>query len=633
MKANYLSLDIETTGLDPWRDKITCVGQVERTNSWVLRPPLEVPNPLGTWDLTGHNLKFDLKFLLVNGVPKDLVNAWEHDSQLMAHVCTDKIPESWLEQYELQRKELNKTLPVGVTHRQAKYNSLKTNAPYWLGVPAFWEDPTNHDNDDYVLKDCRYTLELTHLFEAKLKELGQYDFYKNKMMPWAKMLLFAELRGIKLDMAQLASTELLQQTKVTELRVKLDDVWKNAHIKYFAEQERELQAKYDEMKAKAIQKYDLSDPKQFEKAKRTSVRYTELCQAACEKLEKKINFESPKQMTWLLRDYLGLDIETFEGEESTGKSVLEKLADQGHDDVKLFLEFRKENKILTSFLPTYKELQFDGVIHPTFNETGTRTGRLSSSSPNMQQVPPSLYKLFAPRDGYSFLQYDYSGIEAALIAYYSEDPMLYDALNSGHSIHDANAKVFFGFDDPVDQIKELHPKERYVAKHIGFALFYGAGTKRILETFANFGIIISKDKAREILENFKEHYQKVFAFHKEITGILESGEVVRNLIGRPIKIQAWESAHMSGFNTLVQSSASDLLLDATHSTWKEFKDKDLDAHPLLFVHDMALIEVKTEQAEEADKIFRKHLLSPNLQTPMGQIKLQIDGGIKQGWEK
>src|SRR5690606_17483037 len=103
-----------------------------------------------------------------------------------------------------------------------------------------------------------------------------------------------------------------------------------------------------------------------------------------------INYSSPQQMSWLLKDYLKLDITDPQGEESTSKAVLNKLAATGREDIRAYLDWREADKVLTMYLPTYRELQVEGIIHPSFNLTGTRTGRTSSSAPNLQQVPPKL---------------------------------------------------------------------------------------------------------------------------------------------------------------------------------------------------------------------------------------------------
>jgi len=634
--AKLISLDIETTGLRPYVDDITCIGGYSDDGDWtnVYRNVARFHNSFRRrdedWGLFGHNFKFDIHFLVTHGVHKQfLLDHWSDDTQLMSHVWTEKVPEKYLEWYAAQRVIENKKLPVGYSHRPARGNSLKVLAPYWLGVPPFWENPADYDNDEYVLKDCKYTYELRKFFERKLRASGQYSFYKEKMMPWVKMLLDCELRGIKLSWPNLIQTEAELTEAAGRLSRELDQHWCAAHIKYRSNLVREIVEKYTLMKDTAVDK--LKKPTQM-KVNKTINRYDLLSRNAEARIDQKLNYQSPKQMTWLLKDHLGLDIKTVEGEESTGKAVLERLS-QKRDDVKTFLEFRKTSKLLTAFIPTYKELQIDGIIHPTFKITGTRTGRLSSSEPNMQQVPPTLYNIFTPRPGYKFIQYDLSGIEAALIAYYSEDKELFKIVSSGQSIHNANAKVFFDLSCDTDLVKDKYPDQRYASKHVGFALFYGAGWRRIKHTFANFGFMVTDDQAKQMHKNFKKHYFGAIRYHRELTKTFEAGEVIHNIMGRPVAIPEIEDCYMKGFNTLVQSSASDLCLEAGRLATEAWSTQNLDSQILLFIHDCILAEVKDEDATQADVILRDSMTGFNLTNTLGRVNLEVEGGIKTSWQK
>jgi len=630
---NILSLDIETTGLDPYRDEITCVGIYGRDGnvSRVYRDLDQLDYDLRTkyngWGLVGHNFKFDIHFLVNNGFDLSfLLGRWEHDTQFMSHVLTDKVSEQYLEWYETKRVELNKELPVGYSHRKTRGSSLKVLAPYWLDVPPFWEDPTSHDDDEYVLKDCKYTWDLCKMFKTKLNAKGQYSFYKDRMMNWGKMLMEAEKRGIMINDEKLIESIYEHSTKAEQLKRELDEEWAGPNVLYKHAQTVLIHQKYSEMSNQALLKAKANN------VDKTIARYNTLRDKAVAKIED-LNYDSPKQMLWLLKDHFGLPVKTVEGKESTGKAVLESIANKGRKDVGKFLEWRKANKILTAFLPTYQKLQYKGVVHPTFNLTGTRTGRLSSSGPNMQQVPPSLYKIFKPRDGYKYIQYDLASIEAALIAYYSGDPMLFDVIQSGQSIHNANARVFFNLDCDIKDVKDKYPEERYASKHVGFALFYGAGTNRIKHTFANFGFMIDKGQAYQMHQNFKEYYKQAAQFHKDITNDFAQGNVKMNVMGRPIKIQDPEDAYMKGFNTLVQSSASDLNIRAGELAREQWIKEGLDCQILLFIHDCIVAEVKEEHAVRADQILKESMTGFNLTNSLGKIILAVEGGIKTAWEK
>lgn len=632
--SKILALDIETTGLDPWRDEILMVGLWDGEKYTCIRNPIELFAHLaweeqqGDFEFVAHNAGFDIKFLLVQEwlTDKFVDSKTIHDTKILAHLAKNKVPQTYIEQYETRRKELNKTLPKGHSHREASPLSLKVLAPWFLKVPPFWETPGHHDDEEYNQKDCMYTYRLFHILSERVKQEGSWTFYEKRMLEWSKMIREMEIKGICINMVELDTVAAEYQKKQYDLKLKLDEMWDDAHLKYWNDQARELLHQYEEMKGRALIK--------AKDVAKCSARYDKLLADAISRLDRKINYSSPKQMAWLLKDYLGLDITTAEGEESTGKSVLHKLAADGREDIKTYLEWREADKVLTMYLPTYRELQVDGVIHPSFNLTGTRTGRTSSSGPNLQQVPPKLYRLFMPRSGYRFVQYDLSGIEAALIALYSGDKRLYEILDKGESIHDHNANALFTLDCPIHDVAKRFPRERKCAKTIGFACFYGAGWRRIKLAFASAGFPISDAQAKEMLAKLKAYYPEAFAYHKEITQVFEEGETVHNLVGRPINLQPHENPYMQGFNTLIQSSASDLNLMACEKFWKDsIQELGGGAYPLLVIHDCIMAEAKEQYACYADDFLQWAMTNFKLKSDNGHIKLKVEGGVSDHWAK
>lgn len=556
------------------------------------------------------------------------------DTQLMAHVHHHKVPKSYLEEYERLRAQVNKTLPKGHKHRPARGLSLKVLAPFFLQVSPFWETPGNYDNEEYNRKDCVYTHDLHQYFSDNMTQ-DEKTFYRTRMLPWSEMLLDMTIKGIEVDQDELERLEVEYDLRVESLEDKLGIMWAEAHEAYGKGEARKIEERYEAMKAVAAAKLPPGDTARFN---RTCERYREMGARALAKLpeeKKRINYGSSKQMLWLLRDYLGLDVskvdltEDDENPDSTGKAVLHRLAASGRDDVATYLEWRAAKKILTAFLPSYRKMAVDSVLHPTFNLTGTRTGRISSSKPNLQQVPPKLYSIFKPREGYKLVQYDLGSIEAALIALYSNDETLYDLLKQGVSIHDFNTKVLFGFKEPVDEIKKLYPKQRQTVKNIGFACFYGAGAKRLEAVFKTAGFMVDTREARRMLDTLKGTYSGAFAFHKEITKLFEDGGTVMNLLGRPVSIQDKSEAYMKGFNSLIQSSASDLNLHACHR-WAEMSSEH---HPLLVIHDCILGEVREALADDAAKKLVDCMTDYDLQCENGPIKLSAEGGVSSLWVK
>lgn len=205
-------------------------------------------------------------------------------------------------------------------------------------------------------------------------------------------------------------------------------------------------------------------------------------------------------------------------------------------------------------------------------------------------------------------------------------------VESGLSLHDVNTRIFFGLPDDAD-IKRDFPIHRQATKNVGFALFYGAGANRLRITFANKGFHLTESQCREILERFKRNYKTAIDYHKDIARFFESGEKMTNLLGRPVMIENADEAYMRGFNSVIQGSASDLNLEGAYRAWNEMQGKDIDATPLLFVHDFTLFEVRSDQVEVANEIITRCLTDFDLPTNHGPIKLTVEGGISSRWEK
>ena len=179
----------------------------------------------------------------------------------------------------------------------------------------------------------------------------------------------------------------------------------------------------------------------------------------------------------------------------------------------------------------------------------------------------------------------------------------------------------------------MYPKERHASKQVGFALFYGAGPARIEHTFNSLGFMIPRNEAEHMYNKFKTHYQDAIKFHRNITRYFEGGGIINNLFGRPLKIQDTKDAYMKGFNTLIQSSASDLNLQAGSIATERWKEQGLDCKVLLLVHDCILAECREDDVEAADKILVESMTGFKLSNALGKIPLKVEGGVSDVWSK
>jgi DNA polymerase I-like protein with 3'-5' exonuclease and polymerase domains len=649
-----VSLDIETKcnvsgcpgtidkcdhALNPHYSDISCIGL------WTPEPnPGNVFRNLGefkSWlighpeaKFVGHNLKFDIKHLRAKGINISSAQ-YAEDTQIMSAVSLTKVSPEYMAWYSAAREKKNKEIGrTGGTHRAARGNSLKVLAPYFLKVEPFWENPKDHDSDEYVLKDCEYTYRLYEFFQAKLKEEGLTEFYQ-QLMSWTRMLTEAEIKGIKIDMDLVASKHSEASQKAVELEVKLASEWAAHLIAYNQLQKDKIRDKYHLMYQAAktkrrAKKQSIDEIAEME----LHLKYKKMREKAEAKDIEPFNFASPTQLKWLFKERLGLDITNFKDEESTGKEVLNRLTSEGHGDVALFLEYRKYSKLNTAFYPSYKEMQFDNTIHCNFNPTGTRTGRLSSSGPNLQQVPGDLHQLFIARPGYKLITRDLSAIEPCLVAYYTQDPILCDLLIKGEHFHTQNAKVMFDLDRTLTkaQVKEQFPRELAVAKTVGLAVIYGAGPFRVQQTGMQQGFNWHIGFCKEAVERLKYEYQTAFEFKQGLDNYAVD-HPIETLFGRKHRYEDPSEIYMKAFNTLIQSTASDLLLAASYRAQETMKLNNWDCYALLWVHDEIVFECKEEKAIEAAGLIDFHLTSKLLPTPYGQIPLKVEGKISDKWEK
>lgn len=583
------------------------------------------------YHLLGHNFKFDLRLLTYHG-NFDLSAHWAYDTQLEASACLEKIPDEYLRKYETHRKKLNKDLSKkGKKHRQAERHSLKTLAPYFLNVDPFWEDPTDHNNEEYVLKDCEYSYKLHDFFYPLLQKQGLEKF-SAKLLRWSKMALAAECKGISLDMPLLVQQEAQAALDAEKYKRALDKEWHEAYEAYRLTEAQFLADKIVDQGRRASARLKKPTP---EKIQAVSERHALKCVKAVSQIEP-FNLDSPAQLSWLLRDHLQLDIKDFNDDESTGKEVLQKLNSTGREDVGLLLKYRAAKKLSTSFFPTYRDFARSGkTLHTSFNVAGTRTGRLSSSTPNLQQVPGDLHRLFVARQGYRLITRDLAAIEPCIVAYYTGDKLLCDIIVNGGDFHSRNAIIMFGLHCEEHEVKALYPLERALAKTVGLALMYGAGPKRIQAAAQQQGWVWDEEKCVDIFENFKSAYHEVFLFKQELDWRLNRGEAIPNLLGRKHSYPNKRDIMMKGFNTLVQSSASDLLLESTYRAWNAMQHAVIDAYPLLWVHDETVFEVLDHEkhAPVAEKLLDYHLTKHVLPTPIGNIPLKCEGNSALFWSK
>ena len=324
------------------------------------------------------------------------------------------------------------------------------------------------------------------------------------------------------------------------------------------------------------------------------------------------NVNSTKQLGVILFDKLKLPVmkKTKTGY-STDAEVLEKLAGH-HDVINKLLEYRTLTKLKSTYLDGMEKLINDhsGRIHTTFNQTVTATGRLSSSEPNLQNIPirteagRRIRELFSPGEGYDYIvAADYSQIELRVLAHISGDPSMKEAFVANQDIHTRTAAEVFGV--PMDQVTA---EMRFRAKAVNFGIVYGISDYGLSQDLG-----VSRKEAAFYIENYLDRYPGVKAFMDNVVAQAHQNGFVTTLFGRRRFLPDINSsnynlrsfAERTAMNTPIQGTAADVIKKAMIDIYKALKGESLSSRLLLQVHDELVLEVRKEELEPVSRLLKK----------------------------
>ena len=314
------------------------------------------------------------------------------------------------------------------------------------------------------------------------------------------------------------------------------------------------------------------------------------------------NIRSAQQLGDMLFNTLKLPSprKTRGGQASTNQETLEKLAGQ-HPVVESILQFRKLEKMRSTYLdPLPRLVDSRGRIHTTFNQKATATGRLSSSNPNLQNIPvrgplgKRMRSCFIAGPDNLLVSADYSQVELRVLAHMSQDAALLEAFRNGEDIHARTAALVY--DLTPDQVS---PDQRRNAKTINFGLIYGMGAQKLAQELK-----ISSNEAKEFIARYFERLTGLKEFYEEVEAVAKRQGYVTTLGGRRRLLpdihsangQNYALARRQAINTVIQGSAADIIKLAMLAVAHDAELKRLDARLLLQVHDELLLEVPTEAA-------------------------------------
>ena len=296
---------------------------------------------------------------------------------------------------------------------------------------------------------------------------------------------------------------------------------------------------------------------------------------------------------------------------STSADILDKLAPD-YPLVADILEYRQLTKLKSTYadgLSVY--IQEDGRIHSTFNQTITATGRISSTEPNLQNIPVRvelgrlIRKVFVPEDGYEFIDADYSQIELRVLAHMSGDKMLIQAYKEAQDIHRITASQVFH--TPFEKVTDL---QRRNAKAVNFGIVYGISSFGLSQ-----GLSITRKEAAEYIEKYFETYPGVKAFLDQLVSDAKEKGYVTTMFGRRRPVPELKSSNFMqrsfgervAMNSPIQGTAADIIKIAMIRVNERMKAMHMKSRLILQVHDELLIEAWKEEAETVKQILNEEM--------------------------
>jgi DNA polymerase-1 len=352
---------------------------------------------------------------------------------------------------------------------------------------------------------------------------------------------------------------------------------------------------------------------------------------------KPFNINSGPQLNEVLFDILGLPTDglrkTSTGRYSLTAGVLEKMRDE-HEIVQLILDYRQLAKIKSTYADSLANLVHSRThrIHTSFNQMGTLTGRLASSSPNLQNIPVrtqlgnEIRRAFVAPEGHVFLAADYSQIELRVLAHISEDEHLIRAFQEGQDIHTATAAQLFRI-----PIEEVDKQQRRIAKTTVFGIIYG---------ISSFGLAqrtdLTRSEAQFLIDSFFEQFPGVRVYMDSTLAGGRTNGYVESLFGRRRyfpdlttgSYQHQQAAEREAINTPIQATAADLMKMAMIAVSRAIAHHRMPATMVLQVHDELMFEVPREAVEEVHRVVRDAMETVyTLRVP-----LQVDVEVGNHWE-
>jgi DNA polymerase-1 len=366
-------------------------------------------------------------------------------------------------------------------------------------------------------------------------------------------------------------------------------------------------------------------------------KLTELERKTFEIAGEAFNLASPKQLGVILYEKLGLPVlsKTAKGQPSTAEAVLSELAERGHELPVLLMEYRSLSKLKSTYTDRLPEQinPLTGRIHTSYHQAVTATGRLSSSDPNLQNIPirtaegRRIRQAFIAPKGYKLLAADYSQIELRIMAHLAQDPGLLDAFRNDRDVHKATASEVFGV-----ELEDVTTDQRRSAKAINFGLIYGMSAHGLAKQIG-----CDRGQAQLYMDRYFARYPGVLDYMERTRQQASEQGYVETLFGRRLylpDIKAKNAAIRKGaertaINAPMQGSAADIIKRAMIKVDEWLAESGLDARVIMQVHDELVLEVHEDQVDA----LRDGLLPLMSAGAALDVPLIVEAGVGDNWDQ
>lgn len=626
-------LDIETTGLDRFRDEITSIQigftnvdqgkYVRRFFDWKklgMKRALMLLTKLKDAKLVTHNGKFDLLFLYVKtGIELKL---WV-DTLVMAHVCGEE---------ELGLKPLVKK------YFKVDYDISK-------------EAKTGQITDKfkaYGLDDVYYPMELVKIFKKKLKIYSLEKVYKHEMRAYSAYLE-VEKNGMPISPRRHEIAKKLQEQykPILERLLTVGNInWNStAQVANILFTDKDIPV-YDEKGEKLPNTYevleysfmnDIINRGEFDTRKGATLFMNEWKEKNPHLYDIKVKLKH-NYAPVIIGYGVGLKAieKTAKGVPSVSSDVLVNYV--GNPVVDDLLEYRRLTKLET-FIKSWEEIQVNDRIYPSFNITA-RTGRTTCSSPNIQQIPQdkNVRNLIEARHGWKIKEQDYSQIELRVASMFSGDTNMQHAYQSGSDLHSKTTELLFG--DTSSLSPQEQKRKRTEAKSMNFGFLYGMSAKTFVDYAKGYGLNITEEESEGFRNNFFKAYPTLLQWHEDCKNYARANGYTWSPIGRKRFLPDINSsnfklrgqAERQSINSGVQGFASDMCTSALADI--VFSDEiDHDRCIVLgSVHDAILFEIRDDYVDEVSPIINRLMEKPSIIEGIDiPIPIVADSEVAQAW--